>query len=375
VFRISTVLAVLTALLLGTLGAPAQAARPGSGPFEDLAVDLEARDLLSSLLDVETSRIELDVSSLDLTVEEFTADGDTVTAAATLEGELLLRADGGELLATVDLSGVSVDAVVEDLRARCSGSLRAELALQVDLEGAQLDLETELGTLSLEVAGTVDLTASIAIDAERGSDVHRLICDIAKQLPITSATADDVAGLLTDLAELVDLTELATLLDGSTLTAVLDQLDLSTLELDTSDLTLDLTDFQADDGAVTATGVLAGTIRLLDGAGEMLGEVDLDRTRVTLAISELEADCSQGDLSFDADLTLELEDATITLDTALGDVVLELSGDVGLSTRVALTGVTGEARSLVCEVARNLPVTEDTVDAVVDALRELLDAV
>lgn len=132
--RITTVIALLTTLLLATLGAPAQAARPGT-PFEDLALDLDATGLVSSLLDVDTSRIELDVSFLELAGEEFTADGDTVIADATLDGELLLRADGGELLGTVELSGLAVDAVVEELRARCSGSLQAELALQVDLEG------------------------------------------------------------------------------------------------------------------------------------------------------------------------------------------------------------------------------------------------
>lgn len=371
--RATVVVALVAAMFAATVSAPAHAARPtDTGTFDGLALEAGGSDLLASLLDLDTSGITIDSSQLSLSVDGFDADGDTILASTILQGELRLESDAGELLGTVDLDGVSLEAAVEDLRARCSGSLSFDLALQAELDDVAVELDTSLGSLTLTLDGTVDLRTSVSIEAERGSDARQLICEIAKQLPVTASSAESIAADLEDLFA-DGLTGLTTLLEGSSLTALLDTLDLSQLQLDTSELSVTLEQFSVDDGTVVTTGVLEGTLLLRDGDGEVIGRVDLDRTTIVLRVSDLRADCSQGDLGLDLHLQLQLEDATVTLDTALGEVELQLSGEVELDAEVAISGATGQARDLICRIDRNLPVDGDSVQTIVEALNELLD--
>jgi len=348
---------------------PAAGGRPTTGGFTNLPLSLVTSTLSASLAGVDTSQIQVDASQVALDVKQFKATKKGgIVATAQLRGSLLLRDSTGSVIGSVGLSTTTVTLNVTSLSAACTGNLSFAFTFGLRLSGATVTLSTSVGTLSLSLGGSVTLRGSASITATT-TTAKQLICDIAHLLPVTTST---VSQIVDDLNRLVSsFSGLTTTLDVSALTAALQSLDLSQLQLDTSGLTASIRQFQVQGGTIVAVAQLSGTIVLRDATGAIVGTVDLGTTTVTLVVSSLRADCS-GSLSFSFTLGVHLSGATITLSTSIGTVTLSLAGDVVLHGSVAITGATGTAQSLICDIAHLLPIADATIEPIVDDLNSLL---
>jgi hypothetical protein len=164
---------------------------------------------------------------------------------------------------------------------------------------------------------------------------------------------------------------------GTVLTATISptSLTLSTGETATvsGSLSVAITQFKVQGGKLVAVASLNGTLTGTTSAGDTV-TATFTNTKVVLTISNLQASCSAGTLSFDVRTVIPPSGLEVTVNGAPVSLkkAVVLTGSVTVSTAsIADPSVAGRAGALICQLDSLLK-SGGSLEAIVDKLNQLL---
>jgi hypothetical protein len=164
---------------------------------------------------------------------------------------------------------------------------------------------------------------------------------------------------------------------GTILTATISpiSLTLSTGETATvsGSLSVTITQFKVQDGKIVAVANLNGTLTGTTSAGDTV-TATFTNAKVVLTVSNLQANCSAGTLSFDLRAVIPPSGVEVTVNGAPVSLkkAVVLTGSVTVSTAsIADPSVAGRAGALICQLDSLLK-SGASLEAIVDKLNQLL---
>jgi hypothetical protein len=164
---------------------------------------------------------------------------------------------------------------------------------------------------------------------------------------------------------------------GTILTATISpiSLTLSTGETATvsGSLSVTITQFKVQDGKIVAVANLNGTLTGTTSAGDTV-TATFTNAKVVLTVSNLQANCSAGTLSFDLRAVIPPSGVEVTVNGAPVSLkkAVVLTGSVTVSTAsISDPSVAGRAGALICQLDSLLK-SGASLEAIVDKLNQLL---
>ena len=138
-------------------------------------------------------------------------------------------------------------------------------------------------------------------------------------------------------------------------------------------LSVAITQFKVQDGKIVAVASLNGTFTGTTSTGDTV-TATFTNTKVVLSVSNLQASCSAGTLSFDFRAVIPPSGLEVTVNGAPVSLqkAVVLSGSVTVSTAsIADPSVAGRAGALICQLDSLLK-SGASLEAIVDKLNQLL---
>jgi Ca2+-dependent lipid-binding protein len=164
---------------------------------------------------------------------------------------------------------------------------------------------------------------------------------------------------------------------GTLLTATIPStsLKLSTGETVTvrGELSVAIAQFNVQDGKIVTNATLAGSLTATTSSGETV-VVTFTNTRIVARVTDLQADCQAGTLSF----TLQALVPTNSVDVTVNETPVSLKGPIKLTVPIAIStadisdpATAGKVGAIICQIDRLLK-SGGSLDRIVNQLNALL---